>query len=262
MISYADMLTLLLAVFIVMFAEATVDKSKLKQEADSLLEAFRGTPPALVPAPSTPRGLEQGLPKPVPTPMESKPPAPGPQPVAAPARQIIPEQDQKQLQAAILAMKELHKKLEQLLAPELNNHEIAITREPLSITIRLNATILFRNADATLTDGALKVLVPLGDVLSKLPTGYLVTVQGYTDSQPIRTAQYTSNWQLSTARAVSVVTLFESRNVPGAALSAEGFSKYRPLAANDTEAGRSQNRRVEIKITAPQPQQGSNGQGP
>jgi chemotaxis protein MotB len=257
MISYADMLTLLLAVFIVLFAEATVNQLKLKQEAQSLFEAFQGTPPNIVQAPSNPNGPETELPSPIPKPVASvqAPPGPAPvTPVTPVAEQILPIPDQRDLQSAVLAIKEINRKLTALLAQEVAENKISIIAQPTSITIRLNAKILFRSADATLTPEAVQMLSPIADVLSAIPPGYLVTVQGFTDSNPIKSARYSSNWELSTARAVSVVELFETKKVADEALSAQGFSKNRPIAPNDTEAGRSQNRRVEIVITAPKPQ--------
>ena len=154
------------------------------------------------------------------------------------------------------AMTKLRENLQQLLAPQIAQQQIALIEQPFSLRIRLNAQILFASGQATLTPAAQNLLNPLADTLAKLPTGYLVTVQGYTDDRPIHTATMTSNWDLSTARAVSVVHLFEARSVQGEGLSAEGFSKYRPVNDNDTEAGRAANRRVEILITAPKQKEG------
>ena len=158
------------------------------------------------------------------------------------------------------AMAKLRQNLQQLLAPQIADKQIALIEQPLSLRIRLNAQILFASGQAALTPAAQNLLNPLADTLAKLPTGYLVTVQGYTDDRPIHTATMTSNWDLSTARAVSVVHLFEDRSVPGESLSAEGFSKYRPVSENDTEAGRAANRRVEILITTPKQKEDSDAE--
>lgn len=213
-----------------------------------MLEAFEGTPPMLVPAPSTPRGIEHSAPDPVPRPLAS---------VHAPAapikreKPILSRTEQRRLQPILEAMAKLRQNLDQLLASEIAQHHITLIEQPLSLRIRLNAQILFSSGQAALTPAAQELLNPLGDTLAKLPTGYLVTVQGYTDDRPIRTETFSSNWDLSMARAVSVVRLFRIREVPGESLSAEGFSKYRPVDGNDTAAGRAANRRVEILITAP-----------
>jgi chemotaxis protein MotB len=262
MISYADMLTLLLAFFILLWSAATVNKSKLMQEAAGMLEAFEGTPPMLVSMPSSSHGLEQAAPDPVPRPVASTQ-APAPQVKQPPARQeqqILSHAEQKRLQPMLEAMKKLKQSLEQLLAPEIAQQQIALMDQPLSLRIRLNAQILFPSGQATLTPDAQTLLNPLADTLAKLPSGYLITVQGYTDDRPIRTAAFSSNWDLSTARSVSVVHLFRARDVPGENLSAEGFSEFRPVAENDTEAGRAANRRVEILITAPKDKEDSDAE--
>ena len=259
MISYADMLTLLLAFFILLWSAATVNKSKLMEAAAGMLQAFEGTPPMLVAVPSTARGIEHAAPEPVPRPVPStQPPAPQVKQEKKEKQEppILSRAEQRRLRPMLEAMTKLRQNLQQLLAPQIAQEQIALIEQPLSLRIRLNAQILFASGQATLTTAAQNLLDPLADTLAKLPTGYLVTVQGYTDDRPIHTAMMTSNWDLSTARAVSVVHLFEDRSVPGESLSAEGFSKYRPVDDNDTEAGRAANRRVEILITAPKQKEG------
>ena len=262
MISYADMLTLLLAFFILLWSAATVNKSKLMEAAAGMLQAFEGTPPMLVALPSTSHGIEHSTPEPVPRPVPStQPPAP-PAKQEKPVKQekpILSRAEQRRLQPMLEAMTKLRQNLEQMLAPEIAQQHIALIEQPLSLRIRLNAQILFASGQATLTPAAQNLLNPLGDTLAKLPAGYLVTVQGYTDDRPIHTATMTSNWDLSTARAVSVVHLFRARSVPGESLSAEGFSRYRPVNDNDTDAGRAANRRVEILITAPKQKDAPDG---
>ncbi len=89
--------------------------------------------------------------------------------------------------------------------------------------------------------------------LTHLPAGYRITVQGYTDNQPISTAQFPSNWSLSAERAVAVVQLFVSNGVSGTALAAEGFGEFSPIASNDNTADRAMNRRVVVVVHAPEP---------
>ncbi|HTU54265.1 MAG TPA: OmpA family protein [Acetobacteraceae bacterium] len=284
MISYADMLTLLLSVFIMLWASASTDKAKLEREAAGLLEAFTGRPPSFVPLPSSRHSPFHALPKPIPVPLASmhasvspgkpqaaakKPPKapasrkPPPSPVVrertAPSGAILPIAEQKRLQPIVLAMNAIREQLERLLAPEIASRQIAVLQLPLAIRIRLNAQILFDTGEAGLTKEALAILDPIGDVLAHVPSGYMITIQGYTDNRPIHTAEFASNWELSTARAVSVVKLFRSRNVPGEALSAQGYSKFQPLTSNATAEGRTENRRVEIVITAPKPSGSANG---
>ncbi len=244
MISYADMLTLLLAVFIILWATSHQSKYKLREVAEGMLQAFQGTPPALIPMPSSPHGPMHAMSSPIPRPLAA-------QNVAHVARPLVPRATQSRLQPSLLAMKKLLKKLDVLLEPEITSHRIQVLTTPLTIRIRLNARILFRNGDARLTAKARSVLGPLAHVLAKIPKGYMITVQGYTDNVPIHTAEFPSNWQLSASRAMSVLLLLRDADVRGKSLGAEGFGQYHPIASNKTSAGRSANRRVEIVITAP-----------
>ena len=91
--------------------------------------------------------------------------------------------------------------------------------------------------------------------------GHTITVEGHTDNVPISTPQFPSNWELSAARASTVVRHLIARGIPADRLSAVGYADTRPLAANDTEAGRAKNRRVSI-IIAVAPPAPHNSQGP
>jgi chemotaxis protein MotB len=137
------------------------------------------------------------------------------------------------------------------LAPLLKSKQVTLSRHPLSLRVRLNAKILYPSGDATLTPAAQKLLREISDVLEKIPHNYPIVIQGYTNSKPIHNYDFRSNWELSTARAVSVVHLFIKNGFPGKQLSAQGFSKYHPLQSDDTAEGLKVNRRVEIVIKAP-----------
>jgi chemotaxis protein MotB len=84
----------------------------------------------------------------------------------------------------------------------------------------------------------------VASVLSKL--AYQVKIKGHTDSEPFSSAYFPSNWELSSARASTVVRLLVANGVPPRYISAEGYAQYHPVATNDTARGRARNRRVEI----------------
>jgi len=111
--------------------------------------------------------------------------------------------------------------------------------------------VLFTSGKATLIPKAASLLKKVATALKPLPAPFTITVQGYTDNQPIKTAEYPSNWSLSAERAVSVVQLFSGNGIDGGRLTAEGFGEFSPFASNSTDAGRSQNRRVLIVVHAP-----------
>jgi chemotaxis protein MotB len=117
------------------------------------------------------------------------------------------------------------------------------TDEGGRITLALVDRVLFRSGDAQLTPGGIRVLSRVGEALRAIPDRQ-VWVQGHTDDQPIRSEQFASNWELSTARAVSVVHyLQDEAHIPPRRLAAVGFSQYHPIAKN-----RAKNRRIEIVL--------------
>ncbi len=117
--------------------------------------------------------------------------------------------------------------------------------------------VLFPQASADLTDDAKKQLLvvaqALKDIAAKIPPdiNWVLTVDGYTDKRPINTPQFRSNWELSTARAISVVRFFIDQGVPANRLAAAGFGEYQPIDPGNTEAAYRRNRRIELKLTEP-----------
>jgi chemotaxis protein MotB len=118
------------------------------------------------------------------------------------------------------------------------------------MTVKLKDKILFPSGSAKLSAEGKKALDAVAEVFKDLK-GKNVIVAGYTDDVPVaKKAGFEDNWSLSTARAASVVRYLESKGVPPVMLGAVGFSQYRPIVANDSPANRSQNRRIEIALTA------------
>jgi chemotaxis protein MotB len=243
-ISYADLLTLLLALFVVLYASSTRNKQKMAEEAESFVEAFHGTPHAVVQTQTAGQGImpHQVSPRPQPDPSPHTPHT------SALSRQV-----ELRLEAEILALDKLHEKLQFLLQPLTAKRQVVITQQPLTLTIQLNASVLFPNGKAELMPAAQLLLAQVAGSLSQLPPAFTVVVQGYTDNQPIKTAQFPSNWSLSVERSVSVVQLLATKGVSSNQLAAEGFGQFSPIASNATDAGRAQNRRVILVIHAPDP---------
>jgi len=117
--------------------------------------------------------------------------------------------------------------------------------------------VLFPIASADLTDDAKQrlqlVANALKEISAKIPSNidWVLQVDGFTDKRPINTPQFPSNWELSTARAISVVRFFIDQGIPPGRLSAAGFGEYQPLDPGNTEAAFSRNRRIELKLTEP-----------
>ena len=126
--------------------------------------------------------------------------------------------------------------------------ETEIREEGLVIILmQKNPPVFFDTGDAKVKPEGYPILDEIGRVIKDLPND--IRVEGHTDSRPIRTLQFPSNWELSTNRATNVLRhLLERAGVPGSRLSAAGYAYHKPIASNDTELGMSKNRRVEIVI--------------
>ncbi len=123
---------------------------------------------------------------------------------------------------------------------------LAIDRAADRLVIRMESAILFAEAQAKLTPKAEEVLLGLTPVLAKAPSR--LRVEGHTDDIPIRSAAFPSNWELSTARAISVIRYLEDHGIVRERLSVAGYGEFHPLAPNDSAERRAMNRRVEIVV--------------
>jgi len=131
-----------------------------------------------------------------------------------------------------------------------HQNDIVVTHSSKGLVMRLADHALFDAGVADISSTAIPLLQKIGAIIAK--TSYEVRVEGHTDDVPINTAQYPSNWELSTARAVNVLRYFiETYRISGGRLSAEGFGQYHPIAPNDSIVHRAQNRRVEIVFLNP-----------
>jgi chemotaxis protein MotB len=126
------------------------------------------------------------------------------------------------------------------------SQSMAIDRAADRLVIRMTSAILFSEAQAALTPQAERVLSGLTPVLAKAPSR--LRVEGHTDDVPIRSAHFPSNWELSTARAISVIRYLEEHGIARERLSVAGYGEHHPLAPNDSSERRALNRRVEIVV--------------
>lgn len=116
------------------------------------------------------------------------------------------------------------------------------------IKIQIAAPVLFASGKAELSRTSAEVLGPVAQVLNKLPND--IIVEGHTDSVPIRSGDYNTNWELSAARANAVVSLFAARYaLPQERMIAAAYGEHRPVGDNATAQGRAQNRRIEIIVS-------------
>lgn len=143
-------------------------------------------------------------------------------------------------------MRELAARVAQVLEPLQQQGRVRMIHSVRGIAVEINAAILFAPGQATLQEGALPALKAVAAVLEQIDEN--VQVEGHTDNLPIATAQFPSNWELSAARAASVVKLFIDNNVPASRLAAAGYAEFQPVDRDDTPEARAHNRRVTIWI--------------
>lgn len=157
----------------------------------------------------------------------------------------------EQAQAALAAMQEAQATLREQLSAELASGEAEISGDGDSVSLALTDRILFPSGAAELNPRGRAVLTRVAESLASLPDR-LVRVEGHTDSTPISdesAAQFPSNWELSTARATTVVRFLEENGIPGQRLAAVGYGQHRPVADNRTANGRRRNRRIELVLS-------------
>lgn len=250
-IPYADMLTLLMALFLVMWAVGNIDEEKFEKVAQSFRHEIYGDARVVDPAIDQPagEGVLQGetiwpLNGLVETIIGENGNVTGQMAVLALQRQ------QAAAEAEADALEGVRQEVEQRIGEAGLSGSVAFRTEARGLVVTVvTDQVLFAAGSAALQREGLGILGSLGQVLADF--GHEITVEGHTDSVPINTPQYPSNWELSTSRATAVARyLIETAGLEPDMVSASGFADTHPLDTNDTAEGRARNRRVEIVILA------------
>ncbi len=234
LVSYADFITLLFAFFVVMYAISSVNEGKYRVLSDSISSAFRSIPG------NTAGAMVQVNPS---APMPVSIPFKKPQ-IANIKTDVAREKNRELLRSKA-------KEITEALAPLVQQGQVRITEGALGITVEINASVLFDSGEARLQVPAMRALTAVGQILAT--TDFPITVEGHTDNAPINTPLFPSNWELSGARAASVVRLFIDTGVDPRRLTATGYADQRPMADNATTEGRQRNRRVAINMESKTP---------
>lgn len=141
------------------------------------------------------------------------------------------------------------KLLEERLGQEINDKQVKLQMMEKGLVITVVGDLLFDSGKAKIRHEAYPLLDKVATVLKDNMVNFNIGIEGYTDNHPIKHSGWKSNWELSTARALSVLHfLVKEKDIAPERLSAIGFGEYRPVASNDTREGRKLNRRVEIVI--------------
>jgi chemotaxis protein MotB len=139
--------------------------------------------------------------------------------------------------------------LEERLGREISDKQIKLEMMEKGLVITVVGDLLFDSGKAKIRSEAYSLLDKVSDVLKENMSDFNIGIEGYTDDVPIKHSSWKSNWELSTARSLSVLHfLVNEKGISPERLSAIGFGEYRPVASNDTREGRRLNRRVEIVI--------------
>ncbi len=244
MVSYADFITLLFAFFVVMYSISVVNQGKYKVLSESLVAAFKDPKKSLEPiqvgeivrAPADLPDLGSN-----PQPIMSRPINP----------RNLPEIDQLSSEDLIDVseqLDEIQRSVEEAMKDLIEEGLISVRRSQFWLEIEINTSILFNSGRSVLFPQIISVLQRLARIMVGLPNQ--VHVEGYTDTVPIETEKFESNWELSGGRASTVVRLFEETGIESERLAAIGYGENHPIAANNTAEGRAKNRRGVVVVLA------------
>lgn len=215
LLTYSDLITLMMAFFVILFAMASVDVNKFKQLASSLNLAF---------------SLGQG----------------------GGAQNMLTDFSGSGLKPDIVnsensEFQKIINSVNEYTAEQKISQSVHTRVEERGLVINLADTVLFDSGKAELSEKAKQFLERIAEIIE--PSNRLIRVEGHTDNVPISTPRYRSNWQLSTDRATNVIMFWISKHPDlNARLSAAGYGEFHPVAPNDTPEGRARNRRVEIVV--------------
>lgn len=148
----------------------------------------------------------------------------------------------------VIVMKKIANEVQQAMQKMIDENLIAVRRSQLWVEVEIKASVLFASGDASVNPKAIPVLTQLAKILRPFPN--VIRVEGFTDNIPIKNNVYPSNWELSSARAASVVRLFIDHDISPQRLLAVGYGEYHPITDNSTAAGRQKNRRVVLVVLA------------
>lgn len=219
LVSYSDFITLLFGFFVVMYSVSHVNENKYRTLSETLSSAFEGK----VAVDKDDQRLEQNYPQ------DNKGSISG----LSPSVNLI--------DTDILV-----RELEQSLLHLVDQNQVRLQASEEWVEIDVDANLLFQSGSADASLEAQEIFKKVGQLLA--PYDNAIEVAGHTDDQPIASAQFKSNWELSTARASSIVRLLATNGVAPMRMAAVGYGEFRPIADNNSETGRAQNRRVALIV--------------
>ncbi|MBM3773624.1 MAG: hypothetical protein FJW37_00495 [Acidobacteria bacterium] len=232
LVSYADFITLLFAFFVVMFATSQTDKGKAKQVSDSVREALEnGGVPAKI------REILGGTVDDV---------GKGNAMLRGPggAQRAVQEAPQPKIVEQLVPSREF---LDKELKDAIENNKLQIKLHPRGLVVSLLEASFFSSGEDTIDPSTYPILEKIAEAIRAVPNA--VRLEGHTDSVPIHTPRFRSNWELSAARAIATLELLSGRfGVPRERMAVVGYADTVPVDTNATEEGRARNRRVDVVL--------------
>lgn len=239
-IPYGDLVTLLLAFFVVMYSISSVNAGKYRVLSDSLVAAFRGTAMTTDPAQVGDHtavsndNLHTSIVK------QLAMQGPGSMLQATPVLNSLNPQ--------AVALRRMAEEVESAMSSLIDANMVVVRRHDTWVEVEIKTDILFPSGVAKLSPAAGPVFALLAQALKPFPNQ--IRVEGHTDDRPIKTAAFQSNWELSAGRAASVVHLLTEQGMDPRRLSVTAYGEFRPLKPNDKAEGRNSNRRVVMVIVS------------
>lgn len=254
-ISYADFITLLFAFFVVMYSISSVNEGKYKVLSDSLVSVFNAQPKTFDPVPvgnlEQTKSNDQLIQLPVPGTYPSK------EDYKYSVEGLFDDVENRAARQGenqddeVDRLSKITEQLAMRLQQQMDSDEVEIRGNDEWIEVNIKASVLYQSGSADLSTAARDVLAKVSGVLEGKTNP--VHVEGYTDNEPIETRRFPSNWELSAARAASVVRFFEQQGLDPERMAAVGYGEHHPVASNETEDGRSRNRRIALVISRNEP---------
>ncbi len=239
LVSYADFITLLFAFFVVMYSISSVNEGKYRVLSDTLEAVFTDDPRSLDPIQVGKLSRGQGERSPDPGAVEPTQNVLELPPTALPITPPIPEE-------TIQTIDNISRQLDEALADLIEDEDVIIKKGDDWLELEIKSKVLFDSGDSRLGRSAIPVIGKVATILNT--SANPVQVEGFTDNNPINTPKFPSNWELSAARAASVVHLLDRYGVKPERMSAIGYGEFQPVASNSTESGRQKNRRVVLVV--------------
>ena len=228
LVSYADFITLLFAFFVVMYSMSSINEGKYKILSETLTGVFNQPDRSIKPIP-----IGEERPR-----------------TAAPDRSMVDEDEQSETaidDPGSDPLQTITQSLHDAFGEMIMNDQMTLRGNELWIEIELNSSLLFPSGDAIPNDTAFAIIEKVAKILA--PYENPVHVEGFTDNLPIKTALYPTNWELSAARAASIVRMLAMDGLNPARMAAVGYGEFQPVADNATAEGRGRNRRVVLVIS-------------